>query len=411
MSGTKTEISTSRTIGWAAFLAASWTWCIGMFLPVLLIRDFGFLGWLVFAVPNVIGAAAMGWTIVSRDHSLTFVTNHRLAAQAFSYVTIGFHVFFVVWMFNRLLGPLGAAVGLGLLMCVLLPLFVTTVAVTAIAIGVLFLSVVMNVALAGGGGLALPSLATDPLGVMCLAVVCLLGFAFCPYLDLTFHRARQECAGPEESRVSFGVGFGVFFLAMIVFTMLYAAAFLSQVLWDRPVLRWALALHMMVQAMFTVGVHLTGLVGTCWVESQHKRRWWLTGATIFLPVVLALVVSRLDAQKVLYVSGMQWGEVAYRSFLAFYGLIAPAYVWICAVPSRGYRKPSPRDWMAVGAVCVTASPFFWIAFMHNRMEWVVFGVGIVLAGRFLTDGGKRDYLSEARQSMPLGSKDPLHPDR
>ncbi|MDB5302268.1 MAG: hypothetical protein JWO87_3931, partial [Phycisphaerales bacterium] len=45
-------------LGWGAFLACSWTWCIGMFLPVLLVRDFGEMGWLVFAAPNVVGAAA-----------------------------------------------------------------------------------------------------------------------------------------------------------------------------------------------------------------------------------------------------------------------------------------------------------------------------------------------------------------
>ena len=44
---------------WALFLGVSWTWVIGMFLPVLLVRDYGMLGWIVFAVPNVVGAAAM----------------------------------------------------------------------------------------------------------------------------------------------------------------------------------------------------------------------------------------------------------------------------------------------------------------------------------------------------------------
>ena len=42
-------------IGWAAFLASSWTWCIGMFLPVLMIRDYGGWGWAVFALPNILG--------------------------------------------------------------------------------------------------------------------------------------------------------------------------------------------------------------------------------------------------------------------------------------------------------------------------------------------------------------------
>ena len=55
--------------GWAAYLACSWTWCIGMFLPVLLVRDYGVWGWIVFAVPNVLGAAAMGWVLRSAEVS------------------------------------------------------------------------------------------------------------------------------------------------------------------------------------------------------------------------------------------------------------------------------------------------------------------------------------------------------
>ena len=33
--------TSSASLGWAVFLATSWTWCIGMYLPVLLVRDFG----------------------------------------------------------------------------------------------------------------------------------------------------------------------------------------------------------------------------------------------------------------------------------------------------------------------------------------------------------------------------------
>jgi hypothetical protein len=49
------------TLGWANYLGMSWTWCIGMFLPVLLVRDYGIGAWWIFAIPNVVGAAAMGW--------------------------------------------------------------------------------------------------------------------------------------------------------------------------------------------------------------------------------------------------------------------------------------------------------------------------------------------------------------
>ena len=42
-------------LAWGIFLGVSWTWCIGMFLPVLLLRDLGPGAFVVFAVPNVIG--------------------------------------------------------------------------------------------------------------------------------------------------------------------------------------------------------------------------------------------------------------------------------------------------------------------------------------------------------------------
>src|SRR5689334_21685327 len=102
-----TEASDSARVpwlGWAAYLGASWTWCIGMFLPVLLVRDYGFWGWIVFAVPNVIGAAAMGWVMNSRERSRGVIESHRLACVAFSLVTIVFHVFFTSWFVRGVIG-------------------------------------------------------------------------------------------------------------------------------------------------------------------------------------------------------------------------------------------------------------------------------------------------------------------
>src|SRR3974377_2421065 len=83
-------------LGWATFLGVSWTWCIGMFLPVLLVRDYGIWGWIVFAIPNVLGAPPMGWVIRSRETSLEIVAAHREACQLFSAVTIAFHLFFAL---------------------------------------------------------------------------------------------------------------------------------------------------------------------------------------------------------------------------------------------------------------------------------------------------------------------------
>src|SRR6059058_3078406 len=94
--------SFSSSLAWAAYLASSWTWCIGMFLPVLLVRDYGVWGWIVFAIPNILGAAAMGWVIRSPEQSRSIVAVHQPAIVIFSTVTAAFQVFFAAWIFQRL---------------------------------------------------------------------------------------------------------------------------------------------------------------------------------------------------------------------------------------------------------------------------------------------------------------------
>src|SRR3954467_4391659 len=84
-------------VGWAMYLGMSWTWCIGMFLPVLLIRDYGAWAWVVFAVPNVIGAAAMGWVLRDGD-SEKLTGAHRPMIAGFSFITATFQLFFAFWM-------------------------------------------------------------------------------------------------------------------------------------------------------------------------------------------------------------------------------------------------------------------------------------------------------------------------
>ena len=93
---------------WAIYLGCSWTWCIGMFLPVLLVRDYGFWSFIAFAVPNVAGAAAMGWMVRSPAQSARFCEAHRRACGVFSIVTVLFQAYFVGWMSQRL--DIGAAV-------------------------------------------------------------------------------------------------------------------------------------------------------------------------------------------------------------------------------------------------------------------------------------------------------------
>ena len=100
--------SSIRAILPALFLASSWTWVIGMWFPYYLTRDFGWVAWLVFAIPNVIGAASVGLILrpgASRDpatwgprSSVKLTTQHDIACMAFSVVTIAFQLYVVSFL-------------------------------------------------------------------------------------------------------------------------------------------------------------------------------------------------------------------------------------------------------------------------------------------------------------------------
>src|SRR4051812_10077052 len=137
----------SSPLSWAVFLACSWTWCIGMYLPVLLVRDYGVWGWVVFAVPNVIGAAAMGWVLRDWMRSVRIMAAHAHACIAFSLVTVAFQVYFLEWWVRPLGGWTYAVVALAVLVALVLavPTWGSLVAGCAtfafsVVVAVLFLS-------------------------------------------------------------------------------------------------------------------------------------------------------------------------------------------------------------------------------------------------------------------------------
>jgi hypothetical protein len=350
-----------------------------MFLPVLLVRDLGLWGWVVFAVPNVVGAAAMGWVLSEPRRSERIVREHRAACSAFSAVTIAFHVFFLLWFVPRLVGLPWAAVAFALTAIYLLltltreKLDVPTAAMVwafSLAMFALFVSRL--------GHVSVPLAGREPaLGNVWLAPVCIFGFVFCPYLDLTFHRARQA-VDPAGSRSAFGIGFGVCFLSMILFSLLYATTLIPLLSpeWRehlRPALGVIVAAHMIVQAAFTMSAHARSFVAT------ETRR----GAVLMLGVLaqLALFLG-LGANLLPRYHGLDAGEVIYRLFMAFYGLVFPAYVWLCIVPGRdGSAGVTPAKVRAMVLGVGVAAPMFWMGFIENRMAWLVPGLLAVLLSR------------------------------
>jgi hypothetical protein len=372
-----------RTLGWAAFLGASWTWCIGMFLPVLLVRDYGLWSWFVFAVPNVVAAAAMAWVLRDAEASLRTLQKHLTAAVAFSLVTIAFHVFFLLAIVVPLVGS-WFILPVALLAVLLVWLiahhvhggWLVAAAVVLAASGAVFVMLGMR------GALTLPAqqgqLPTSAL--LYLLPVTILGFALCPYLDVTFHRARQATS-PTHGKVAFGVGFGVFFLAMIVLTLLYAPLLISRgagggasaaALPPATLVVWLVAVHMTVQAAFTIAAH----------ARYAGRRIASIGAehtTVLASIAIALLVGGLlAADGIPDYRGLSGTEVAYRFFMAFYGLVFPAYVWICMVPTRTAELAPRRAFATFVVATLVAAPMFWMGFIERRMVWLLPGVTIVL---------------------------------
>jgi len=315
--------------GWAVYLGCSWTWCIGMFLPALLIRDLGFWGFVVFAVPNVVGAGAMGWVLRSPETSRKLVEDHKAAAVMFSRVTLLFHYFWIAWLVSWAIDTLSLPFWnwFGIVVASLGTIAIFGTHISAFIIW--FISAGLLVSIAFTDGIepsAAEFLRQRPfnLDVLWLLPASVFGFMFCPYLDLTFHRARQACEKPSSSRFAFGMGFGVFFFSMIILTVLYAGPI--AVLTDRDsdagikIATWLavlLAVHLGLQALFTTQVHETEV---------HKERaptdgpyGWFSVFAAFA-VVFGMVSGQSPNSPWLIVEAlnMTGGEIAYRLFLTFY---------------------------------------------------------------------------------------------
>jgi hypothetical protein len=376
-----------QTAGWAAYLACSWTWCIGMFLPVLLLRDFGWWGYMAFAVPNVLGAAGMGWVLRRPGASAAITRRHRSATATFSLVTQAFQVFFLFWLILGIDNPLVEKVawGFGMFGLLVLPALMAERRATLwISIAVWLVSVACAALfLIGEGGPRTPAAAPrlPSSDVLWLAPVCAFGFALCPYLDRTFHRSRQDAPGPSGT-AAFTLGFGVLFLALIAFTPLYAGALdpahpSGLGLATRSTgAALALVAYLALQLGFTFAAHHREL---------EPAPPLLTPAPAIIRNVATVaggMAAAFAAKDLPSHAGLSAGEVMYRVFMAFYGLVFPAYVWLCMIPTRDGRSGPTRDRILVFAFAVgVAAPMFWMGFVERHTFWLAPGLLVVLLAR------------------------------
>jgi hypothetical protein len=224
------------------------------------------------------------------------------------------------------------------------------------------------------GDFIVPPAPGGTLGLIYLAPVCIFGFLLCPYLDLTFLRARAS-TDAYTGIAAFTIGFGVLFLALIAFTFWYARLMTPGNVEHVPrALAWIIGGHMMLQSAFTVALHTRALS-----EDRRAKNRELV-ISFFVALIIAFLIGAWGRQILPVYFGK--GETVYRLFMAFYGLIFPAYVWLFVVPGRNTADISDRHrWIVLAVAVFIASPMFWLGFIESRMGWLVPGIVVLLLSR------------------------------
>jgi hypothetical protein len=326
-----------QTVGWGLYLASSWTWCIGMFLPILLIRWWGWPGFLAFAVPNVLGCALFGY-VLSPKTSRALVARFRVWIALFGAATIAYQIGFLLK--TGVTAALIAALPVAFVLLVSARRGSERSDRTMMAVGACaWIASCLLFARFGSGALAnLPATGTLPPSSLAWAAPFMaFGFLLCPYLDPTFHLALQR----SPSRHAFAV-FGAGFTVMLLFTAAYEDAGLGPtaapgaLLWGKPIFEWQWGL----QAAFTIVAVAAAMRSLEPVSSLGGTRAMLPGMIVMACLALgwqSMTEPMLPqlAAVLSPSSGPVPGEATYLRWLGLYGVLFPAMLLL------GLRRVPP----------------------------------------------------------------------
>ncbi len=414
---TTTTPNGSRPLGVvsaAVALACSWCWVIGMVFPIFMIADFGWPGWVVFVVPNVIGAASVGFLLRSRAHAEGFLETHRHAVRAFSWVTCIFHVFVLAHLvpgmqvltgvreiFGGATSDLVLILGLTAVLSFFAWRFARRDSIATIARDawvVLVLSAVLLLLAPqarGTGGYHMPSFSHEFPRWMALFALAgtSLGFLTCPFLDVTFLRIRSGLDDPKRARAAFALGFCVPFLALVTMTGLYASSFFFRRHGASFYFYDFIVGHILVQSVFTIGFHAWA---TRRIPKPNRTDVWLVPISI---VVGLLLFGGQEVKEFFSPTGFPF-RFGYELLISAYALPFPAYVWIVCVWAK---RPTRRSLTVCAIAIVLAGPLFWIGYLGDRWEFVPLGVAVVLASPALLFVGKRGAKSGGGSGRRLAS--------
>lgn len=342
-----------NTVHQGLYLASSWLWCIGAFLPLLIMRDYGAGALMLFTAVNVGGAAAFGY-VMSRRSQSEFLARHRTALNIFSHVTIAFQIYFVCWL-SSLVGwwLLGVMLALAVLLYLGHTLLNWVTAALFIGSMLLFRQHLDNFPLTGLN-------LTLHTGWWHTLLPFALGFILCPYLDLTFHRALQQS---QRGSLSFALGFLVLFLAFLLFVFSYVDE-LSRLFSGEGTITaaslWPVIAFITLQTAFTV--------------AAHSKEYFRFNAAKVAPMLRnygVYVVGLVVLMALFHEQLMPWldvpvTEAVYKTFLLYYGLIAPLYLLL------------PRKPPLLLAAIVLIAPTYSLGFVLGQNALFYLSISMVL---------------------------------
>ena len=330
-----------ESIQWGLYCTSSWTWCIGMYLPFIMLRLWGWPGFWAFLVPNVVGCTLFG-LVLDRERSRLLVRRLGWTCALFSAVTVAYQLYFAGWAAQAFAGDApglrtAAATGVPVAMLAL-------AAVLALRGDGLWRTLGAVLALASPAVLLLPGGLADPapavpatgplLGPMPLAFALptiVAGFLASPLFDLTFHRAAQHAPSPRLAFLAFGATFAA---------MLLLVASFNDPATGLPRMGTAIAVLWAAQLTFTVGAHLHELFQA---PAAVRIPVPVTGGIVVLGIMLALPAFAFAIGPALGA-----GEPTYLGFLGAYGLLFPV---LALTEARGTPRAVTLAILALGVPC------------------------------------------------------------
>ncbi|MDB4295546.1 hypothetical protein N9908_04800 [Akkermansiaceae bacterium] len=421
-------------LGWGVFLGTSWTWVIGMILPCLLIRDMGFAGFLIFALPNCIGAAAMG-TILSGKNARNLPNRHWGMIMTFSIVTVAYHFYIAGYLLPNLLGNLSLLIFAASALLAAIFMWIGKDKGALLYSGIVWIIsiVCFIIAIFSPETESFSLYQQTPLQpsahMWAFLPASVGGFLLCPYLDATFIRARAKTTD-KTGRWAFAFGFLVVFAAMIIFTTAYAHevvdAFAGQK--NRLTGVWAvlLIIHIPLQMGLTVTWHMREICSASytWMKNKMQRidisiedkdcnaaakKFSVVTFVGFILGSIAIFVAITMIGITLRAASFEWfekfkgineikevyeayeigrfislGEIGYRCILICYGTLFPAYVMLMMVPTL-YPSPQRRPWWLFTITVVLSTVTAYIGFVLAEWWGVAATLGIISIARVWLD--------------------------